>query len=630
MQNVQLVSGNLKEKTAWEIYKEKNKATPQDILDPQIIKVKKIGITALVGEYDHFVDEANQMTLSGQGLDNRFTFVLFVEPKVVHKIKKRKNVIIYEYAAPKDEYYESYKFAKSLEFIKSNESILSEYTHLIKTDTDVFLTKYLNDHIFDNKIYFGKGAYSGTDQCIEQTYELAKRFNYGEYKRMFEINSTLLGPTEDIINIMNRSDLLCKDIFYYLCPDANYGAMVADTWTKSLYAGTSTLIATEIVMCSIFDKDKLSITDKIDANCFSHEKIEGIYHVHQWHGEGVYSKFKALDGEYDELNFLDNETISGYCLNIFLKNKKELNSSIFVQIAAYRDSEVTPTILDAIKQASGNHKINFGVHFVYLEESEINIPDLPNVKYSTSKAPENIGLGIGRALAHQFYNKEDYYLQCDSHSRFVKGWDEIAINSVLNYQIQGIEKPILTVYPANYWYTSLTDEAIDRDEIPLGYLSEISFHQNPEQFKSTRIPLQTAMSLNNNNRLVKSVSGGSIFTVGGFLPFNTNIAFYGEEIWLAARAYTHGFDLVVPEEQYMYHLYYNHDKPAEINKRKLLWQDFPTEFNALDLISKALIYKTLTEGTTEEMLLGTERTIAEYGIYAGLDFVNGELVDNCL
>jgi hypothetical protein len=30
------------------------------------------------------------------------------------------------------------------------------------------------------------------------------------------------------------------------------------------------------------------------------------------------------------------------------------------------------------------------------------------------------------------------------------------------------------------------------------------------------------------------------------------------------------------------------------------------------------------------MLLGTERTIAEYGIYAGLDFVNGELVDNCL
>ena len=31
----------------------------------------------------------------------------------------------------------------------------------------------------------------------------------------------------------------------------------------------------------------------------------------------------------------------------------------------------------------------------------------------------------------------------------------------------------------------------------------------------------------------------------------------------------------------------------------------------------------------KEMLLGTDRTIAEYGTYAGLDFVNGELVDNC-
>jgi hypothetical protein len=306
-------------------------------------------------------------------------------------------------------------------------------------------------------------------------------------------------------------------------------------------------------------------------------------------------------------------------------------ASIFVQIAAYRDLEVTPTILDAIKQSSGNHTINFGVHTVYVEESEINVPDLPNVKHAESKAPENIGLGIGRALAHQFYDGEDYYLQCDSHSRFIKGWDEVAIHSVLNYQIQGIAKPILTMYPANYWYPSLTAKYVERDPLPEGHLSNISFHENPDQFRATRIPLQTAMGpIPDGNRFVKSVSGGSIFTVKGFQPFNTDIAFYGEEIWLAARAYTHGYDIMVPDQQYMYHLYYNHETsdPA-INKRKILWNDYPAEFEALDKISKALIFKTLTEGTTGEMLLGTDRTIAEYGIYAGLDFVNGELVENC-
>ena len=304
-------------------------------------------------------------------------------------------------------------------------------------------------------------------------------------------------------------------------------------------------------------------------------------------------------------------------------------ASIFVQIAAYRDSEVTPTILDAIKQSSGNHTINFGVHTVYVDESEINFPDLPNVKHASSKAPENIGLGIGRALAHQFYDGEDYYLQCDSHTRFVQGWDEIAIHSVLNYQIQGIGKPLLTMYPANYWYPSLTAKYVEKDVLPEGHLSNIQFIENPDQFRAVRIPLQTAVPIKDGGKFVKSVSGGSIFTLGGFLPFNTDIAFYGEEIWLAARAYTHGYDMVVPDEQYMYHLYFNHDKPEEINKRKLLWKDFPDEFEELDKVSKALLYKTLTEGTTGDLLLGTQRTIADYGLFAGLDFINGEIVENC-
>jgi len=292
-----------------------------EIPDNQVMN--KIAITALVGEYDNFVNEANQMTLSGQHLDDRFTFVLFVEPDVIHKIKKRHNVLIYEYAAPKDEYYESYKFAKSLEFIKSNESILKEYTHLIKTDTDVFVTKYLNDHTFDNKIYFGSGGYSATEKCIEQTYELAKMFKYEKYQRLFQINSTLFGPTDDIIKIMDESDALCKKIFYHLCPDSNYGKTASEVWGKSLYAGTSTLIATEIVMCSNFSKDRLSLINSIDAKCFSTEDLTGIYHIHQWHGDGVYSKFEARDGLYDNMKSLDNHTISDYCLEIFLKNKKE-------------------------------------------------------------------------------------------------------------------------------------------------------------------------------------------------------------------------------------------------------------------------------------------------------------------
>jgi hypothetical protein len=287
--------------------------------------MSKIAITAFVDKGGHFVNEANQMTLSGKDLDERFTFVLFAEPEIANKIKKRHNVLVYEYESPKDVYYETYRYAKSLEFIESNKHILNKYEYLIKTDTDVFVTNNLNNYVFNDKISFRPGFYSLTERCIEQTYELADRFNYSKYKKIFNSGATLFGPSLDIINIINLSNTLCKDIFYYLCPDGRYGDTIEDTWLKSLYSGTSTLIATEIVISSLFNEDKFITTDFIDANCFSTDRLDDIFHIHQWHGEGMYSKFNARDGHYDNMDYADPDTISGYCLNIFLQNKKEIN-----------------------------------------------------------------------------------------------------------------------------------------------------------------------------------------------------------------------------------------------------------------------------------------------------------------
>lgn len=301
--------------------------------------------------------------------------------------------------------------------------------------------------------------------------------------------------------------------------------------------------------------------------------------------------------------------------------------SIFVQISSYRDPELKPTVLDAINKSSGKHKINFGLHISYLDESEIDVPDISNIKYTTSKAPQNVGVGIGRYIAHQFYNNEDFYFQCDSHSRFVENWDEIAINSILNYQSQGINKPLLTMYPANYWYKDETFSETSSDLLDPDYKTIISFTQKPEDFKKLRIPSQTAVPAN-GSIFTRSISAGSLFTVGPFMAPNKEMAFWGEEIVMAARAYTHGYDLVVPEKQYLYHLYYNHEKP-ELNRRKIFWQDFPKEYEIMNAESRKIVYKTLLEETIGEGYLGSERTLAEYGRFAGLDFLHGEVIENC-
>ncbi len=286
-------------------------------------------------------------------------------------------------------------------------------------------------------------------------------------------------------------------------------------------------------------------------------------------------------------------------------------SKIFIQISSYRDPELKPTILDAIGKSSGKHELFFGLHISYLDESEIDVPDIPNIKYVTSKAPKNVGVGIGRYIAHQFYRGQDFYLQCDSHTRFVENWDEVAINSVLNYQSQGIKKPLLTMYPANYWYTDETFNDIKTDLLDPEYKTIVSFHQDPESFKKLRIPSQTAMPAN-GSIFTRSISAGSLFTVGPFMAPNKDMAFWGEEIIMAARAYTHGYDLVVPDRQYLYHLYYNHEN-AEINRRKIFWHDFPNEFEEMNIRSRAIVYKTLVEGTIGDGYLGSERTIDEFG-----------------
>lgn len=302
-------------------------------------------------------------------------------------------------------------------------------------------------------------------------------------------------------------------------------------------------------------------------------------------------------------------------------------ASIFVNISSYRDAELKPTILNILEQSSGRHQINFGVHVSYIDESEIDVPDLPNVKYTTSKAPENVGVGAGRYIAHQFYDGEDFYMQCDSHSRFIKDWDEIVMHCLLTYKINGIPKPLLTMYPSNYWYKDNTFTEIETDKLDPDYRTNISFHEKPEDFKNLRIPSQMAMPCG-EDVFTKSVSAGSIFTVGPFMAPNKDMAFWGEEIMIAARAYTHGYDLMVPDQQYMYHLYFNHSNP-EINRRKIFWHDFPQQFEEMNAKTRELVYKTLTEGTTGEGYLGTERTLSEYGVFAGLDFVNGEVLTNC-
>lgn len=299
-------------------------------------------------------------------------------------------------------------------------------------------------------------------------------------------------------------------------------------------------------------------------------------------------------------------------------------SSIFVQLAAYHDYEIINTINNLSHQASGNNIINFGVYLCFYDKEDIDLSNIKNVKFKTDLAPNGIGIGHSRLMAHNFYNGEDYYLQVDSHTQMDKNWDEQVISDIKYYQSLGIDKPLLTTYPRNYRYEN-NDIIFDKNN----RVTQIHFNENPNQFKSMLIPTQTACDNEKNNIFSNSISGGSIFTIGEFIEPNKKIAFYGEEIMIAARAFTNGFDLMLPRNQYMYHLYFDHSRKKE-NKRRLIWEDFPDHFNQIDAISRSEILNIFKNNIIGKQELGTERTLDEYGVFCGLDFKNGIVIqDKC-
>lgn len=287
-------------------------------------------------------------------------------------------------------------------------------------------------------------------------------------------------------------------------------------------------------------------------------------------------------------------------------------ASIFVQISAYQDHELHKTIKDCIEKSSGNNELHFGINLVFKEE-DIFIPCVPNLKVQTSKAPANLGVGIGRYIANKFYDGQDFYLQVDAHTRFIKNWDKIIIDNYNLYKAEGCN-PVLTAYPSPYWYEDgkeIFDSAPDVNAIDFKI-------ENVELFKRTKFFHQYSKGTE-GSIFTKSISGGSVFSAGeiALIAPNKKMFNWGEEMLYAIRLFTHGYDLMIPQNQYLYHLYYDHEK-KENNFRSLSGSDFPNEVNNVISQSDKEIYRIITNNIIGDEALGNKRTLDEYWTFIGL------------
>ena len=125
--------------------------------------------------------------------------------------------------------------------------------------------------------------------------------------------------------------------------------------------------------------------------------------------------------------------------------------TIFVQIAAFRDKELIPTLTDLFDKANEPENLHVCVCWQHSEEDVWDKIDNfsqwgDNIEIIDINADDSKGVCWARNLIQQKYKSEDFTLQLDSHHRFVEGWDTELKNEILQLQLQGYKKPLLTGY----------------------------------------------------------------------------------------------------------------------------------------------------------------------------------------
>lgn len=291
---------------------------------------------------------------------------------------------------------------------------------------------------------------------------------------------------------------------------------------------------------------------------------------------------------------------------------------IFVQIAAYRDPQLIPTIENLLENAKKPKNIVIGVARQFHPEDGFD--DLSkyekdkrfrilNIPYTESK-----GVCWARHQVQQLYGGEEYTLQIDSHMRFEKNWDEEMIKMIKQLQKKGHKKPLLTGYVSSF----------DPDNDPDARVREpwrMSFDRfTPEGvvfFLPETIPGWQEMK---EPVPARFYSAHYCFTLGQFsteVQHDPEFYFHGEEISITVRSYTHGYDLFHPHKVLIWHEYTRKGRTKQWDDDK----DWHLRNTACHVKNRQLlgVDGEIYDGDYSEWF-GTERTIRDYEKYAGLIF----------
>ena len=301
--------------------------------------------------------------------------------------------------------------------------------------------------------------------------------------------------------------------------------------------------------------------------------------------------------------------------------------TIFISIASYRDKELVPTIKDCLAKAKHPERLVFGICWQHKTEDEWdNLDEFKNneqfkiidIDYKYAK-----GACWARRQIQHVYNDETYYLQLDSHIRFITHWDEVLINEFKEIQrLENNHKIIISSYPPGYW----PDKPVNANRQHNCFITINNFfgkHNPTLSVKPLGLNPKNEPNFYFNTRFI---AGGFLFTIGQWVydvPYDHTLYFIGEELNLAVRSYTHGYQLTCTTENHVMHFYTRKDDPHH-------WNDHTQPSQALVDDRLNGLFKLKNVYIPPQYRLGTVKTLREYEDYIGVDFTNQKINPHAL
>lgn len=293
---------------------------------------------------------------------------------------------------------------------------------------------------------------------------------------------------------------------------------------------------------------------------------------------------------------------------------------IFIQVASYRDPQLILTIKSAIENAKSPENLVFSIARQFHPDDKFD--DLSEYKnddrFKILSIPydETKGVCWARNLTQQQYDGEKYTLQIDSHMRFAQNWDEILIEMLEDLISDGYKKPLLTTYVPSF----------DPDNDPGGRVNS-PWRMSFDRFIPEGAIFFLPETIPNFEKLTKPVparfySAHFCFTLGQFaveVQHDPRFYFHGEEISIAVRAFTHGYDLFHPHKIVMWHEYTRKGRTKQWDDDKT-WGEKNKNSHLLNRKLFSMDGEKYDEDLFEEFGFGKQRTLRDYEKYAGILF----------